>query len=413
VHQPLFTMLLTSLLSACLWLSPVATSAATYHVRQEGGGDCPTPQPCIERLQPGDTLYLHGGTYSITVRNVPSGTSSARVTIAGAPGETAIIKPAFNGAGQGALIDVTAAYVTFDNLVVDGATYCGDGATNLFKLQSSSHHVRISNSILRNCRSWDSTSIPTSAAKPILLTPSSTNNEFINLELTNNLGYGMYINSSNNLVEGCNIHGGSAFGIHIYDDGGNVNNNIVRNNRIWNNGDHTYTDRGSGCSGGCYQAGILLSSGTGNTAYNNLVYNNEGGRIQADGSNMRIYNNTIYGNKREPCIFGGGDGEIRNNICANNAGGISVSGGGTQTNNLTSDPGLVNPATGDFHLSAGATAAIKAGVDLSRIFTTDFAGAQRPAGAFDLGAYASGSGGTAIPAPNNLRLIGTPSEGTR
>src|SRR5215813_10755010 len=54
------------ILTSCILFlaSSAAADAATYHVRQGGGGDCSGGQECLDRLQPGDTLLVHAGTYA-------------------------------------------------------------------------------------------------------------------------------------------------------------------------------------------------------------------------------------------------------------------------------------------------------------------------------------------------------------
>jgi Right handed beta helix region len=78
---------------------PAMVSAATYYASPAGSGNtCSLSSPCsldigTSKLRAGDTLYLRGGSYYQTM-NVGydySGTSSAPITVAGYPGETAII----------------------------------------------------------------------------------------------------------------------------------------------------------------------------------------------------------------------------------------------------------------------------------------------------------------------------------
>jgi parallel beta-helix repeat protein len=378
-----------------LW-SPVASWAITYYAAPAGSGACTTNASGgssfttgLGCLSAGDTLYLKAGTYSFSPPNFPSGNSTQGITIASAPGETAVLMPNYGGAGQGALMDVNASYLTFDRLVVDGTTFCQDGANNLFKLQTSSHHIRITNSILRNCQGHGQAGEnPVGGTKGVLTTTSTHHNEFLNTEIHHNSGYGIYMNSSDNLVDGCNIHDNDRFGLHLYDDNSaNVQRNTVRNTRIWNNGPNSTCPFSCAECGGCNQSGMVMI-GADHKVYNNLIYTNAGGGIQMQSSSTLIANNTIYGNHNDACIFGGGSGEARNNICANNAGGNGIGMSGTLTTNLTTDPGFVNPGAGDFHLTAGASTAIDKGTSLSSVFTNDFGGTARPQGTqWDIGAY--------------------------
>jgi hypothetical protein len=152
-----------------------------------------------------------------------------------------------------------------------------------------------------------------------------------------------------------------------------------------------------------YGVGILLSSGTGNAAYNNLIYNNTinltgfgaGIQVLSSSANGLVYNNTVYQNGPAGgiLIYAGSRGTIvKNNIAFGNLGGDIVNDAGPDATigfNLTSDPKFVNAGTFDFHLQS-TSPAIDAGTTLSLV-TTDFDGRPRPQGsAYDIGAYEYG-----------------------
>jgi hypothetical protein len=187
---------------------------------------------------------------------------------------------------------------------------------------------------------------------------------------------------------------------------------IIRNNRMDASGQHA----GLGTDA---VAAILISAGSGNLYYNNLIYGSpvDGIFVYASESNLGIYNNTIYGNSRTCIVLNSSSissTTIRNNICYGN-GSNSISNGGsgtTSSNNLLStNPLFVNAGASDFHLQVSSPA-IGAGVNLSGIFAVDYSGiARSSSSSWDLGAYASGgsttSGGSTNPAaPTNLRLAG-------
>jgi parallel beta-helix repeat protein len=164
--------------------------------------------------------------------------------------------------------------------------------------------------------------------------------------------------------------------------------NIVRNNRIFQNG-----------------SGIYAAAQSGAQIYNNLVYSNAGGSpftrrgifVRYSSTGTLVYFNTVYANQSYGISNGDGEGNsptnsnIRDNILNGNGGTIEDTGTGTvNTNNLTT--GLasniwVNPGTiqtSDFHLKAGSPA-INFGIAISG-FPTDLDGVVR-GNPPDAGAY--------------------------
>lgn len=161
--------------------------------------------------------------------------------------------------------------------------------------------------------------------------------------------------------------------------------------------------------------GILISSGYNGTVYiyNNIIY---GFTAVSSGTlygiNIEsaiypacvvyIYNNTIYNNENGiHSVKAGGDDytmRIQNNICNNNSANdyvITVGTTYTFDHNIDEDGSgditatLIFTNTGagteDFHLVAGDTAAIDAGVDLGSPYNIDIDGVTR-SGTWDIGA---------------------------
>jgi len=366
----------------------VSPSGKAYYVAPNGldsnAGSQSLPFQSITKgmgvLQAGDTLFVRGGTYTETLDDClgtpfPSGTSwDNPVTIAGAPGEKVTIQPP---SGSTFALDYQCGggiqYVIFDNLIFDGSNL----SNTVVKLAGKgSHHIRLQNSEIFGS--------PTQNG----ILGVSPYSELLNLNIHHNAAYGIYNTGHNTLMDHLDVHDNGGYGVHIYADGGNVNNNTLRNSRIYNNGFHMRN-----CWGGCIHPGMVLSSGTGNVAYNNLIYNNGNVGIQVgwSGENTSIYNNTIYGNGKGCMRIDNSTGAtIRNNICFNNNGDIQGSTNSlTQDHNYTSDPQFVN-APADFHLKQGSPA-IDAGMTLSQV-ATDIDGGKRPQGAgYDIGAYEYGA----------------------
>jgi len=136
----------------------------------------------------------------------------------------------------------------------------------------------------------------------------------------------------------------------------------------------------------------VLSSGSANVAYNNIIYGNSGGyavEISFGGgpSNTRVENNTIS-NANGIDIGSDASGTlVQNNIVSGSNANISNHGtGSTVSSNFVGNPLFVNVASADFHLQA-TSPAIDAGITIAEV-STDFDGITRPQGpAYDIGAY--------------------------
>lgn len=397
VRPLVLAVLITMAALSGLVLKVEMSHAATYYVASNGNDSNPGTilQPLrtldmgISKIVAGDTLYIRGGTYgiisSVDTPGFPSGTSWSNViTIAAYPGETVGI-PRIE-------IYQPVQYVVFDGLIVNP----NRGADEGIILSNGANHIRI-----KNCE------VKYSHRQGILIAKGNGGgtsfNEVVGSNVhdngtTPNNDHGIYIEVSNNLVEGSVIYNNAAYGVHIYGDPGEANNNIVRNNTIRNNG--TLQAMGFG---------ILLSSGTGNIAYNNLVFSNSAGiLVYSTSVDGEVYNNTLYSNTSGGytgiVIQAGSTGAIvKNNIVYLPS---SISDSGTATvlsNNLTTDPHFVDLSANNFYLQA-TSPAIDGGQTISGV-TTDFAGVPRPQGTgYEIGAYEYQTPGTFINSPTNLRV---------
>jgi parallel beta-helix repeat protein len=332
--------------------SPAATVGKVYYVATNGSDSSPgtvqqpfrTIKKGISVLSAGATLYIRAGSYDEVINSgqqtLPTGTSwNNAVTIGAYPGERATIRGIV-------LYHSYVKYLIFDGLIID-PNFSLDEAVYL---SNGANHVRVQNSEMKNAR-----------AQGVLIARGSGGtdfNEFKNVNVHSNgrtarYDHGIYIEGSNNLVEGSQIHHNAAYGVHVFMSGGSTtSNNVIRDNIIHNNG----------VLGGT-SFGIILSCGQGNMAYNNLVYNNTAG-IQVDhrAVNAEIYNNTVYGNNAGGFagieIGSGSSGTVvKNNILYQNPHTVSDRGSGTLLfNNFTTNPGFANPAAGNFSLLPGSPA---------------------------------------------------------
>jgi len=379
--------LMVGVMLVCGLLNPTSTEAATFYVATTGHNSNPgtetqpfqTVNKGVSVLNPGDTLYIKSGTYKEWVdwRDLPAGTSwSVPVTVKAFPGDIVTLLP--NTGDDFVLLFIGTQYIIIDGLILDG-TNVGVGTVKITWGTSHppAHHIRIQNSEVRN-----------SPKQGILVDDGSNYNEFINLDIhdngDNDFNHGMYINSKNNIIQDCRIFQNAGWGVQIYNHRlpEEAENNMVIKNKIYDNA--RVGNRGYG---------IVLGSGRGNKAYNNLIWGNQGGiEIGYGGSsNTEVHNNTIYGNKGNngSCIHVGNsrDDSVKNNICWDN--GQDIIDNGTNTvlaGNSTTNPLFVNAAGLNFHLRDGSQA-IDAGVAVNGVLD-DFDGTSRPQGSnHDIGAY--------------------------
>ena len=381
--------------------------AATYYVGKQGrdNNSCTDAQSRsaakltinegLKCLTAGDTLYIGAGAYEEAINEnsvIPSGTSwNNVVTIAAAPGESVVLRP--SGTYEViCLVGSSISYIVFDGLVLDARNVDGHGLS----LTNGAHHVRFQNGEVMNAPN-----------QGILLTSGSggtEHNELIKLNIHNNgrgrLSHGVYIATSNNLIEYSDVHHNSGYGIHIYDDNGGVNGNVVRFNIARNNSTHD-----------CCDGGIVIGSGKDNIAYNNIVYENQYGIVvgYSGATNTKIYNNTVYNNLQYGIEIRASSTNaiIKNNIFYLNLTPISDLGiATTLSHNLTSDPKFVNASVFDFTLQPGSSA-IDAGENINEV-AVDFRGTGRPQGTnYDIGAYEYEEPRSVSPpaAPSSLHFI--------
>lgn len=410
----------TGWIRACAFVAAILGAgrleAATYYVSTAGNdsNSCATAQSDtqtshkltvsagISCASAGDTVFIHGGTYTsakdtIDSQNYPlrSGTSFTNaVTISGFPGETVILQPPNNVSGV-RLTTGSPSYLIIQDLTIDMVN-TGASAEGVFLY--TAHHIRMQrlevmhgygfgfhfgdltphNEVL-NCRIHD------------IGQPNSAPID----------GHGLYITGSDNLFADNDVYDNQGYGFHIYNNHGphdDPSRNIIRNNRIHGNGVH-----------GAPAYGIVISYGDANVIENNLIYDNmQGIQVYSASTGTLVYNNTVYRNKFEGIAlqYYASAPTVRNNIVyANGAGDIVDYGGsGTPTvdHNLTTNPSFTNAADWDLTLQAGS-AARNAGMAIAAVLT-DYAYDQRPQnGPYTIGAFEV-EGTKSLDAPANLRV---------
>jgi len=408
-----------------------AQSGATYYVATNGndGNSCSqaqsafTPKRSLNNavtcLKPGGTLLVRGGTYGEALVQPPLfGTSwSNKIRIAAYPGEKVWLKPA---AGPSWILDFQSGqtYVEFDGINLDATNATqqflmgGIGIYGSTYSTPPAHHIRFQNAeiLMKGGLSGD---LGSSRVGIMLNGEEIGFNEILHVTIHGGSGpnssYGMYVHSSDNVMDGLNIYDMGMMAIQVYDSIANPARNIFRNS--------TFHDITTGYE--TYRVGLLIM-GDNNQIYNNIFYNiNADGSASAPssalvvyrGTNNQLLNNTIANNRGSAISTNPGVAGtlIANNIAyGNDFDGITDSGTGTilGPNDFGADPRFVNAPQGNFQLQP-VSLAIDAGTTYS-IVSTDATGVQRPqGGAYDLGAYELASVPLPPQAPTGVQVTQT------
>jgi parallel beta-helix repeat protein len=292
-----------------LGLAASPAGAATYYISQSGNdsNSCQSAQGgspsrhrltiggALECLSAGDTLYIHGGTYTGWKNaidsqsfNVPSGTSFGNaVTIAGYPGEQVTLQPPFNLSGIRLTVG-SPHHLILQDFTIDMANSSA-GADAAGIILYTAHHIRFERLDVKNSPTFG-----------VHFGDHTPYNEMLNCRIHDNgyrgdsasNGHGLYISSSNNVFDGNEVYNNQGYGFHVYNNWGShadPSNNIVSNNQIFRNGLH-----------GPPGYGVVFAWGEGNVARDNTIYDNAGGiQVYTYATATKIYNNTIHHNTTE------------------------------------------------------------------------------------------------------------------
>ena len=324
-------------------------------------------------IQPGNTIYIKGGTYNESVDVASSGSSGNYITFASYANETVII----NGkAGDYAFRIYNRDYIKINGSGQDnGNHFVFRNASDCIQIRSSDYtwitHVNATESlefnglkILSDNPGTDNSGTDDNSGSKYCIIENSSfySNGDYGIKVTGwNTSYNIFRYNTffNNGLCLC----GSMYGLSVSGDGydanvpnhneyygnkfyGNIANgmnslkttkNIIRNNEFYSNGLNGENGAGLGLSEESdnnlvYQNkfynnshyGISLYGGSSNKIYNNLIYNNTdvGIRVQYGASNNEIYSNTIDGRAYNAIYVASNSSNttIKNNILSNTGG---------------------------------------------------------------------------------------------
>ena len=389
----------------------------TYYVSTSGNnsniGTSSTPlksiQEAIDRANAGDTILVKAGAYNSVRFDNKNGTKSQPITLAAAPGDEGkvYISSGKYDSGKGVHIINSSNIIVEDlnvnkslfgirveeskNITLQGNKVYDIGQEAIHARKNSSHINILNNTIFdtgnRFGRYAEGIYIG-SVSKP----GDRTNNILIkgnDISKTMEEGIDIKPYVSNVIIEDNRIHdiktgrsGALVIGLQQgnYEGGNfsNVDNVIVRNNKIWNISTSTK-----------WKDGNAIRASSGATIYNNVIWNYEHRGIfihRAPNNNeFKVYHNTVY-----PADGLGSEGDIvisKTNAEVDIQNNIGFEGG----NNISGTEKLFVNADGDNFRLVSSAPAVDAGIKLSEV-KTDLDGYFRIQNkAPDLGAYEYGS----------------------
>ena len=299
MRTKVFSMALT-LGALCIITHQSPAFATTYYVAPNGTGTaCTIGNPCglntgLGKLAAGDTLYLRGGSYKQTVSFSTNGTSTSRITIAGYPGETAIIDGNNTMPSHwGTLFNVTGNYVTIRDLEVMDSYSMGlilrgtyNEAINVYSHGNWENGILITGNygLVDQCRAYyncksnvNCTNRRGNWASGISAARYPTGATIRNSVSWNNWGEGIStFESASTTIEDNVSYDNFSVNMYISD----TSNTVARRNMV-------YTTPGNPVSCAGNQFGIVFSCETGYTNGNNTVVNNF--VIGGDPNNLRYW----------------------------------------------------------------------------------------------------------------------------
>jgi parallel beta-helix repeat protein len=267
----------------------------------------------VGKLQAGDTLYIRGGEYTAAtdtidsqMGTVPSGTSWGNaITIAGYAGEAVMLRPP-DGSSAIRLTTGAPHYLVFQDFAIDMSRQSDPinprvaDAPEAIYVAYGAHHIRFQRldigHTMSNALNWSTNNAPV---------PFSSFLELLNSKIHDagratgdndhggpgiNTGYGIYMITSDNTLDGNEFYSNNANAIVAYGS-----HHVIKNNTIHDNGLRGGTNYGVSLGSSSYP----LNSDA-NMIQRNTIFSNNGGiLVYTNATNTQVTANTVYGNRFE------------------------------------------------------------------------------------------------------------------
>jgi len=304
-------------------LIPVFLWAANLYVtpNPSTGADCSQTNPC--GLQDAldiagtngepDTLFLEGGTYTLTstLTYIPSSTENFSISVEASDPNN---KPVIDGAGSSKIMkidttglsDDSAVVINIKNIVFYNGLSSGS-SVSVVEIRTNSASVNILNCEFRN-NTFDAINrvLFVKANRAELKNNIFADNTYTGPRQSYLIEFvGSYVSFINNLIENNTSSDGPVISIYASSQIANIIGNIIRNNyrytgiNLINSISFVYNNVIEGNRGvGELVGGCIGFQGTYSYIYSNYCANNDsgGGSIYILNSNAEIVNNIIHGN---------------------------------------------------------------------------------------------------------------------
>ncbi len=291
----------SSLLSLMLSSMAAATNAATFYVAPNGSNSNPgtiaspfaTLQKAHDIANPGDTIYMRGGSYVLNdaaVQISRSGISGKLITVINYPGETPILDGASITTSYRSAIQLSNASwwhiqgLEIKNAGANGIYFTGASNNNIVERCVTHHNGRIQ-------LSSAGIQVKDPAANNLILNNDSHHNGIYGTSGGDGIGNGS--TASGNVIRGNRVWRNNDDGIDLWGS----QHALVENNWSWENGKKDNLTPSGGNGTGFKLGGGSTPDGL-HTIQNNLAWRNQANGFDDNSANltMNVYNNTSWEN---------------------------------------------------------------------------------------------------------------------